>query len=174
MKVHQKFFVFFLFATIISLFWRQTPTPQDKNQPLMDRLAPLSPEKNWQIRQGARTPASVYKPLPANQRPLHGVLARGVDPGQVKQLNRPQESFLSGTKKYLENAGGDQLSQVEIEPHSSYTIVEGDGLRHVEKVAISAWRKDGRLTRFFAEVDSESGFVLKTWGHLVREPVHRH
>ncbi len=47
--------------------------------------------------------------------------------------------------------------------------MDGNEGRNVERVIVTVVAKDGRMTRFFAEVDSESGYVTKSWGATIHE-----
>jgi hypothetical protein len=75
----------------------------------------------------------------------------------------------------LRRIGGAKLKTLQVSPQESYIISDGDEGRMVERVIVKLESKDGEYTSFFAEVDSESGHVIKTWGVAIPEKArHRH
>jgi hypothetical protein len=89
--------------------------------------------------------------------------------------NKPVKEWLPRLKVNLQKQGGDRLKELKIIPEESYVISDGGAGRYVERVTVKLTAKDGGYTSFFAEVDSETGYVLKTWGVAIQEKTpHRH
>lgn len=125
----------------------------------------------------ASTPPATIGPAPIRkgQRAFYGELPPGVsDLKDLVMINRPSKDWPSKLRGILTKTGGDQLKELDVEPQESYIIMDGVEGRHVERVVVTVKNKDGRMTRFFAEVDSESGHVTKTWGATLHEAKHSH
>lgn len=83
--------------------------------------------------------------------------------------NHPTPQWKARLEGHLKLAGGEDLKTLEVTPQESYIIRDGNEGRYVERVVVTVTAKDGRFTRFFAEVDSQSGHVTKSWGATIHE-----
>ncbi len=163
-------------AGLVHLFTRPTPTP---SQPLPD-----TPKLDPSTSTPASTPTAPTVTTPAdksddviaparpkrNGRPFYGVLPQGVkDLADLPMANRPSRVWRKNLTAQIVRNGGKDLASQETTPQESYIIRDGQMGRYVERVVVTVHAKDGRFTRFFAEVDSETGHVLKTWGTVIHE-----
>lgn len=113
-------------------------------------------------------------PLKKGDRAIYGELPDGMTPQKLVMANTPKSDWPKFLRKNLVQSGGKQLKKIELEPQESYIIMEGAEGRYVERVIVSVTAHDGRQTRFFAEVDSETGYVMKSWGATIHERRHQH
>lgn len=103
-------------------------------------------------------------------RPFYGVLPEGIKRlADLPMANRPSPRWRGNLESQIRRNGGTALSKMETKPDEAYIIRDGQVGRYVERVVVTVHAKDGRFTRFFAEVDSETGHVLKTWGTVIHE-----
>lgn len=144
--------------------------------------APASPSKTV-TSAASQAPEADHAPTPAEARPtlasppphmgnrmFYGELPEGVR--SLKELpmgNRPSPQWKSRLVKHLRVSGGEQLKELRVEPQESYIILHGTEGLYVERAVVTIDAKDGRHTSFFAEVDSQSGHVLKSWGASIPE-----
>jgi len=126
----------------------QVPAPADSKRD--DIIAPSLPKRDG--------------------RPFYGELPEGIKRlADLPMANRPSPRWRGNLESQIRRNGGTALSKMETKPQESYIIRDGEAGRYVERVVVTVHAKDGRFTRFFAEVDSESGHVLKTWGSVIHE-----
>jgi hypothetical protein len=109
-------------------------------------------------------------------RTYYGQLPSGVsDLKDLKLYNSQSKDWRKKLETHIVKLGGENLKDYKIIPEESYIIPESDGGRMVERVVVKINGKDGQYTSFFAEVDSETGYVMKTWGVAIQEKrPHRH
>lgn len=121
-------------------------------------------------------PMIIAPPLKKGSRPFYGALPQGItDIRKLPMANKPVKEWLARLKVNLEKQGGDRLKELKVIPEESYVISDAGAGRYVERVTVKLTAKDGAYTSFFAEVDSETGYVLKTWGVAIQEKTpHRH
>lgn len=121
-------------------------------------------------------PTIIAPPLKKGSRPFYGSLPQGItDIRKLPMANKPVKEWLPRLKVNLQKQGGNRLKDLKIIPEESYVIPDGGAGRYVERVTVKLTAKDGGYTSFFAEVDSETGYVLKTWGVAIQEKTpHRH
>ncbi len=109
-------------------------------------------------------------PLKRGNRVFYGALPEGVkDIQSLPMANRPTREWRRRLETQLKKLGGDQLKSLDISPQESYVIPDGSAGRYVERVVVKISGKKGEFTSFFAEVDSETGHVLKSWGAAIPE-----
>jgi hypothetical protein len=103
-------------------------------------------------------------------RSFYGDLPEGVESlDELPMINKPSTQWRKLLHSQIQGTSGKALKELEIRPQESYIIMDNGEGRFVERVIMTVRAKDGRFTRFFAEVDSESGHVLKTWGAIIHE-----
>lgn len=102
-------------------------------------------------------------------RTIYGDLPEGVTLDELPMVNRPSTQWRKLLHTQISRTSGKDLKELDIQPQESYIILDNGEGRFVERVVMTVRAKDGRFTRFFAEVDSESGHVLKTWGAIIHE-----
>ncbi len=115
-------------------------------------------------------------PIKKGNRSFYGSLPSQVETiNELPIVNKPSVQWQKKLKENLTRLGGEKLKTMQITPQESYIILDGNNGRMVERVIVKLESKDGEYTSFFAEVDSESGHVLKTWGVAIPEKArHRH
>lgn len=86
--------------------------------------------------------------------------------------NRPSAQWQKKLETQLKKLGGENLKSLQVRPEESYVISDGGHGRYVERVVVQITGKKGEYTSFFAEVDSETGHVLKSWGAAIPEKRH--
>ena len=124
------------------------------------------------------TPPAVLSPAPLKKgnRSFYGTLPPALkDIKDLRLVNKVSDQWQKKLEVNLRRLGGEKLKTLQVSPQESYIISDGDEGRMVERVIVKLESKDGEYTSFFAEVDSESGHVLKTWGVAIPEKArHRH
>lgn len=122
------------------------------------------------------TPSLAPAPLKKGNRSFYGTLPPDVkDIQELIIVNKPSAQWQKKLEVNLKRLGGEKLKTLQVSPQESYIIPEGNEGRLVERVIVKLESKDGEYTSFFAEVDSESGHVIKTWGVAIPERNrHRH
>ena len=171
----MKRFWYPLFAVVIAgvIYYFNQPEPLAPVVEVPIITSPASPESDSQgISPSPNNDRPTLAPAPPKLGPrtFYGELPPNVR--KVKDLvmvNTPSPEWQSRLRAHLVRSGGEQLKSVELEPQESYIIMEGVEARNVERVVVTVRAKDGRMTRFFAEVDSESGHVTKSWGGTIHE-----
>jgi hypothetical protein len=109
-------------------------------------------------------------PLKKGARSFYGQLPKGVrDIRQLRMVNKPSPTWRKKVESHLKRLGGQDLKTLELTPEESYIIPDGDAGRYVERVSVKLTSKKGDYTSFFAEVDAETGYVMKTWGAAIPE-----
>jgi len=146
------------------------PRPTDDLLP-GGRIAAPSASPGHQAPPGTPETAAIRPaPLRKGARSFYGELPPGVESlSELVMVNRPSADWSAKLKQRLVRNGGAQLKEVEIQPQESYIVMDGVEGRNVERVVVSVQAHDGRMTRFFAEVDSETGHVTKSWGAVIHE-----
>ncbi len=176
----RRLVIFLLVAggVALALLWRQggvvpsTPIPRPKPTPREVAPPQEAPTRPTAEPVGAPPAAATLSSAPPRKgtRSLYGDLPEGVqDLSELPMANTPSPDWLPRLESRLRQTGGKELAKLELVPQESYIIVEGGEGRNVERVVVTVRRHDGRFTRFFAEVDSESGHVLKSWGATIHE-----
>ena len=137
-----------------------------------NKLPPPPPTLQKKIPAPSIAPAAQKK----GNRTFYGTLPPHIqDISDLKLVNKSSDQWQKKLNTHLRRLGGERLKTLQITPQESYIISEGDAGRLVERVIVKLESKDGVYTSFFAEVDSESGHVLKTWGVAIPEKArHRH
>ena len=159
----------------------ELPAPAPNAQDPVE-ARPITPDAPKDAAQPPTTnssiPPTISAPAPKRQgRTFYGSLPDGVASlAELPMANTPTKDWLPTVKQRLRTQAGATLKELNITPEESYIIRDGNGGRFVERVRVKVESKDGRYTSFFAEVDSESGHVLKTWGAAIpeRPATHRH
>lgn len=145
--------------------------PEEPTKTNLDESTPLAPTPVPTQPQTRPTEATLtVAPQKKGNRVFYGELPKGVK--SVKELtmvNSPSSQWRNRLETHLKRTGGEQLRELDVEPQESYIIMDGNEARNVERVIVTVIAKDGRMTRFFAEVDSESGYVTKSWGATIHE-----
>lgn len=115
-------------------------------------------------------------PLKKGTRPFYGSLPPGVQNiRQLKMANKPSPEWRKKLVTHIKRIGGANLKSYSVTPEESYVVPDGDAGRYVERVTVKITGKKGEYTSFFAEVDSETGYVIKSWGAAIPEKrSHRH
>ncbi len=163
-------------VTSIMLWQRRAPVaPEDivvpRSQP--QAQAPVeTPEAPIQRGDETLSPA----PLKKGTRPFYGALPPGVQNiRQLKMANKPSPEWRKKLVTHIKRIGGANLKSYSVTPEESYVVPDGDAGRYVERVTVKITGKKGEYTSFFAEVDSETGYVIKSWGAAIPEKRgHRH
>lgn len=120
-------------------------------------------------------PAIAPAPIRRGNRYFYGELPPGVtNLSDLTMVNTPAPDWQKKLRSHLLRSSGDKLKRLELLPQESYIIMDGVEGRNVERVVVTVYAKDGRMNRFFAEVDSESGHVTKTWGGVIHENTQPH
>jgi hypothetical protein len=123
-------------------------------------------------------PPAVLAPAPLKKgnRSFYGTLSPALkDINDLRLVNKVSDQWQKKLEVNLRRIGGAKLKTLQVSPQESYIISDGDEGRMVERVIVKLESKDGEYTSFFAEVDSESGHVIKTWGVAIPEKSrHRH
>jgi hypothetical protein len=123
-------------------------------------------------------PPAVLAPAPLKKgnRSFYGTLPPALkDINDLRLVNKVSDQWQKKLEVNLRRIGGEKLKTLKVSPQESYIISDGDEGRMVERVIVKLESKDGEYTSFFAEVDSESGHVIKTWGVAIPEKArHRH
>lgn len=89
--------------------------------------------------------------------------------------NKPSPEWRKKLNSHIKRIGGANLKSYSVTPEESYVVSDGDAGRYVERVTVKITGKKGEYTSFFAEVDSETGYVIKSWGAAIPEKRrHRH
>jgi hypothetical protein len=164
---------------ILGLFvlWKRSPPSTDPTPaapPIIFSPPPTEPAKaptpSAQAPAAPAVPTVSAPPQRKAGRPFYGDLPRGVGSLQALPMaNRPSADWPKRVEDNLRRVGGGDLKTLEIAPQESYIILDGQEGRYVERVVVTVTSKDGRFTRFFAEVDSQSGHVTKTWGATIHD-----
>lgn len=159
-----------VFAGLVTFYIARQPEEMKTPPPVVDVPMP-TPEAP--VPEPAQIKAA---PLKLGARSYYGSLPEGVkDISSLPLANRPTSKWLPQLKDHLRKQGGSRLVDLSVTPEESYVISDGGAGRFVERVTVKLKGKDGAYTSFFAEVDSETGYVLKTWGAAIQEkPRHRH
>ena len=162
-------------VTSVMLWFRQRPMPAIVEAPQTDpatQVLPKNPETP--IQRGDETMSSA--PLKKGTRPFYGSLPQGVQ--NIRQLpmaNKPSSVWRKKLETHIKKLGGANLKSYSVTPEESYVIPDGQEGRYVERVVVTITGKKGEYTSFFAEVDSETGYVIKSWGAAIPEKRgHRH
>ncbi len=115
-------------------------------------------------------------PLKKGNRSFYGTLPPALkDINDLRLVNKVSDQWQKKLEVNLRRIGGEKLKTLKVSPQESYIISDGDEGRMVERVIVKLESKNGEYTSFFAEVDSESGHVIKTWGVAIPEKArHRH
>jgi hypothetical protein len=115
-------------------------------------------------------------PLKKGTRPFYGSLPQGVaNSRQLTMANKPSPQWRKKLETHIKKLGGENLKSYSVTPEESYVIPDGSEGRYVERVVVKITGKKGEYTSFFAEVDSETGYVIKSWGAAIPEKrSHRH
>jgi hypothetical protein len=133
---------------------------------------PETPEKPIQRGDESIGPA----PLKKGTRPFYGPLPQGVQ--NIRELpmaNKPSTVWRKKLETHIKRLGGQNLKSYSVTPEESYVVPDGQEGRYVERVVVTITGKKGEYTSFFAEVDSETGYVIKSWGAAIPEKRgHRH
>lgn len=162
---------FVVFAGLVTFYFSRQPQNTEAPPPIVD--VPMAPTPAAPAPEPAQIKAA---PLKLGARSYYGTLPEGVkDISSLPLSNRPTSKWLPNLKDHLRKQGGSRLVDLSVTPEESYVISDGGAGRFVERVTVKLKGKDGAYTSFFAEVDSETGYVLKTWGAAIQEkPRHRH
>ena len=173
---NQRLYGILLLAIIVvpALFYYYG---QFKNTPV-EKVATPEPKKVVvppQALPDQAKPMIIAPPLKKGSRPFYGSLPQGItDIRKLPMANKPVKEWLPRLKVNLQKQGGDRLKELKVIPEESYVISDGGAGRYVERVTVKLTAKDGGYTSFFAEVDSETGYVLKTWGVAIQEKTPHH
>jgi hypothetical protein len=159
----------------VMLWFRPHPVPTVIEAPQVkpERQAlPETPEKPIQRGDEAIGPA----PLKKGTRPFYGSLPQGVrNIRELPMANRPSSLWRKKLETHIKKIGGPNLKSYSVTPEESYVVPDGQEGRYVERVVVKITGKKGEYTSFFAEVDSETGHVIKSWGAAIPEKRgHRH
>ncbi len=161
--------------TSVMLWFRPHSVPTVVEAPQTEPEAqkpPETPEKPIQRGDEAISPA----PLKKGTRPFYGSLPQGVQ--NIRELpmaNRPSTVWRKKLETHIKRIGGPNLKSYSVTPEESYVVPDGQEGRYVERVVVKITGKKGEYTSFFAEVDSETGHVIKSWGAAIPEKrSHRH
>jgi hypothetical protein len=172
----ERIFTLILFVAVLIMgavyVWQQRTTTEE---PVV--LQPTPPAVKPPVTVvPPQQPTIIAPPLKKGSRPFYGSLPQGItDIRKLPMANRPVKEWLPRLKVNLQKQGGDRLKELKVIPEESYVISDGGAGRYVERVTVKLTAKDGGYTSFFAEVDSETGYVLKTWGVAIQEKTpHRH
>ena len=172
----ERIFSLILFVAVLVMgavyLWQQNK-PSD--EPVILQPTPPAVKPPESIGK-APQPSIIAPPLKKGSRPFYGSLPQGItDIRKLPMANRPVKEWLPRLKVNLQKQGGDRLKELKVIPEESYVISDAGAGRYVERVTVKLRAKDGAYTSFFAEVDSETGYVLKTWGVAIQEKTpHRH
>ena len=158
-----------------TLWFRQHPVPTiveaPKTEPESQTL-PKIPETPVRLGDETIRPA----PLKKGTRPFYGSLPQGVQ--NIRELpmaNKPSSVWRKKLETHIKRIGGPNLKSYSVTPEESYVVPDGPEGRYVERVVVKITGKKGEYTSFFAEVDSETGHVIKSWGAAIPEKRgHRH
>lgn len=160
--------VFLSLIVGLSIFYwmksRPAPVADNVSSPALPAPIPLPEPKVI----GDETIAPA--PLKKGSRAFYGALPEGVkDIESMPMANKPSKDWIKRLRAHLTRHSGDRLKSVDLDPQESYIIPDAGGGRYVERVIVKVKGKKGESTTFFAEVDSESGYVLKSWGATIQE-----
>lgn len=159
----------------VMLWYRQHPVPSvvGPERPAPEqRSVSHPPEKP--LKRGDETIGPA--PLKKDARPFYGSLPPGVrNIRELPMANKPSSVWRKKLETHLKRIAGPNLKTYSVTPEESYVIPDGPEGRYVERVSVQITGKKGEYTSFFAEVDSETGHVLKSWGAAIPEKRrHRH
>ncbi|MBY0517138.1 MAG: hypothetical protein K2P81_09530 [Bacteriovoracaceae bacterium] len=168
---------------IVSYFtWQRLKHEDQKKTPEIaepHKTPPLIPSQNYPgpilppSQKGDETISA--PPLQRGSRAFYGVLPEGIkNINDLPMANKPSKEWKSNLNQHLKKIGGTKLQSAEITPQESYIIPDGNAGRYVERVIIRIRSNEGEYTSFFAEVDSQSGYVLKSWGAAIQEKTRSH
>lgn len=114
-------------------------------------------------------------PLKIGPRSLYGDLPEGIKSVDALPLANKPGPWKRALEAQIKRQGGKTLKSADIEHQESYIIIDGGAGRYVERVIVKVKGVKGETNSFFAEVDSETGYVMKTWGSIIQErPTHSH
>lgn len=137
-----------------------------------------SAEKDY----GNRTYVGASSATPPGQGPppglkalpkIHNRVVYGRLPENLKSYedlplsNTPSPKWQSLLSDNLLRLSGGIHKSITVRPQESYILTEQGKGRNVESVIISVKDPKGRVSNYHAEVDSQTGEVLKTWDHTV-------
>jgi hypothetical protein len=156
----------------------QNSTPQVA-EPQKTQTTPLIPSQDYP---GSVLPPSPKgdetisaPPLQKGSRAFYGTLPEGIkDIRDLPMANKPSKEWRSHLNVHLKKIGGKRLKSAQVTPQESYIIPDGNAGRYVERVIIKIRGNEGEYTSFFAEVDSQTGYVLKSWGAAIHEKNRGH
>lgn len=151
---------------------RPDPIPEAPRPQIPAKTIPKSPEPPQQRGDETIAPA----PLKKGTRPFYGNLPEGVrNIRELPMANRPSPQWRKKLETHIKRIGGPNLKTYSVTPEESYVVPDGQEGRYVERVVVQITGKKGEYTSFFAEVDSETGHVIKSWGAAIPEKrSHRH
>lgn len=165
------------------IYWLDTKQSFDDSSPQAPQTPPVSASPNVPAPPLPMAPRAsdladdTLTPPPPKKagRSFYGDLPEGVESlDELPMLNKPSTHWRTLLRSQIQRTSGKDLKELDIQPQESYIIMDNGEGRFVERVIMTVRAKDGRFTRFFAEVDSESGHVLKTWGAIIHEKSHIH
>ncbi len=162
-------------TTSIMLWQRQQPAPTaTAPDPVPQTQAPTVSQPEPATKIGDEVIQAA--PLKKGTRPFYGSLPPGVQNiRQLKMANKPSPEWRKKLVTHIKRIGGPNLKSYSVTPEESYVVPDGDAGRYVERVTVKITGKKGEYTSFFAEVDSETGYVIKSWGAAIPEKrSHRH
>jgi hypothetical protein len=159
----------------VMLWFRPHPIPSVVEAPQTrpeTQVVPETPEKP--IKRGDETIGPA--PLKKGTRPFYGSLPQGVRSiRELPMANKPSTVWRKKLENHIKKLGGPTLKSYSVTPEESYVVPDGQEGRYVERVVVTITGKKGEYTSFFAEVDSETGYVIKSWGAAIPEKRgHRH
>jgi|GEM_PF-3265646 len=167
--------IFGIIVTSVMLWQRRASTPDVVARPT-PKTGPevLTETPEEPSRRGDEVIAPA--PLKKGTRPFYGTLPPGVQNiRELKMANKPSPEWRKKLSTHIKRIGGPNLKTYSVTPEESYVVSDGDAGRYVERVTVKITGKKGEYTSFFAEVDSETGYVIKSWGAAIPEKRrHRH
>ncbi len=165
-----------VFLTLVFVYIRLNKESDQKESPPPTASDLTAKAKPQQTAPPILPPVLAPAPLKRGNRSFYGTLPPALkDIKDLKLVNKPSAQWQKKLEVNLRRLGGEKLKTLQVSPQESYIIPDGDEGRMVERVIVKLESKDGEYTSFFAEVDSESGHVIKTWGVAIPEKArHRH
>jgi hypothetical protein len=161
-----------LFLILAYLYLQRSKIQQAPSAPSQQEALPSDPGPSPVTTPPSPSagPAIQKAPLKKANRLYYGDLPEDVSSiDDLIIVNRYDPQWKKKMEVHIKRLGGDKLKDYSLTPQESYIIADSGGGRLVERVLVKLESKDGQYTSFFAEVDSESGYVLKTWGMAIPE-----
>ncbi|MBP9674615.1 MAG: hypothetical protein KBD63_05925 [Bacteriovoracaceae bacterium] len=97
-----------------------------------------------------------------------GPISQDLDTSRLTFLNQPDSSY----KEILEeNVSNFQKASTKVQIEHEESLVEIRGLEalYIEKVLVIYTLKNGEQSSFHAKVDGETGKIISTWDHTLKE-----